>query len=119
MYLADIYLADVSTVGVQVTPLQQCEASSLNVDCFNCDVAWLATGSCMPGVYAYQYTLTNSEGYSAVPVNVTVQIYEQVSPGLPVLCPLTVLYVPIVLCTWSSVLPSLTGVMALCRLKKW
>ena len=70
--------ADVSIVGVQVTPLQQCAASSLNVDCFNCDVAWLATGSCMPGVYAYQYTLTNSEGYSAVPVNVTVQIYEQV-----------------------------------------
>lgn len=35
----------------------------------------------MPGVYAYQYTLTNSDGYSAVPVNVTVQIYEQVGPG--------------------------------------
>lgn len=73
MYLAEIGIAD-----VQVTPLQQCEAPSLNVDCFNCDVAWLATGSCMPGVYAYQYALTNSEGYSAVPVNVTVQIYEQV-----------------------------------------
>ena len=66
---------------VQVTPLQQCEASSLNNDCFNCDVVWLASGSCMPGVYAYQYTLTNPDGYSAVPVNVTVQIYEQVSPG--------------------------------------
>ncbi|KAL0019324.1 hypothetical protein WJX77_004058 [Trebouxia sp. C0004] len=67
---------DISSL-VQVTPLQQCEASSLNVDCFNCDVAWLASGSCMPGVYAYQYTLTNSDGYSAVPVTVTVQIYEQ------------------------------------------
>ena len=76
-----MYFADVSSVGVQVTPLQQCEASSLNVDCFNCDVAWLASGSCMPDVYSYQYTLTNSNGYSAVPVNVTVQIYEQVSPG--------------------------------------
>ncbi len=74
-------LADVRIVAAQVTPLQQCEASSLNVDCFNCDVAWLASGSCMPGVYAYQYTLTNSDGYSAVPVNVTVQIYEQVTPG--------------------------------------
>lgn len=33
----------------------------------------------MPGVYSYQYTLTNTDGYSAVPVNVTVQIYEQVA----------------------------------------
>lgn len=32
----------------------------------------------MPGLYAYQFTLTNNEGYSAVPLNVTVQIYEQV-----------------------------------------
>ncbi|KAL0041497.1 hypothetical protein WJX79_005389 [Trebouxia sp. C0005] len=72
----DPVYGDISSL-VQVTPLQQCEASSSNIDCFNCDVAWLATGSCMPGVYAYQYTLTNSDGYSAVPVNVTVQIYEQ------------------------------------------
>lgn len=66
------------TNPLQVTPIQQCEAASLNVDCFNCDVAYLLTGTCMPGLYAYQYTLTDSEGYSAVPVNVTVQIYEQV-----------------------------------------
>ena len=32
----------------------------------------------MPGVYYYQYTLTNADGHSAVPVNLTVQIYEQV-----------------------------------------
>ena len=63
---------------LQVTPLQQCEASSLHVDCFNCDVAFLATGTCMPGQYYYQYSLTNAEGHLAVPVNVTVQIYEQV-----------------------------------------
>ena len=68
---------------MQVTPLQQCEAAYLNVDCFNCDVASLATGSCMPGQYVYQYTLTDADGYSAVPVNVTVQIYEQVSASLP------------------------------------
>lgn len=61
--------------------MQQCEAASLNVDCFNCDVANLATGTCMPGQYLYQYTLTNSDAYSAVPVNVTVQIYEQVGVG--------------------------------------
>ena len=63
---------------VQVTPLQQCAASSLHVNCFNCDVAYLASGTCMPGLYSYQYTLTNAEGHSAVPVNVSVQIYEQV-----------------------------------------
>ena len=61
-----------------VTPLQQCAASSLHVNCFNCDVAYLASGTCMPGLYSYQYTLTNAEGHSAVPVNVSVQIYEQV-----------------------------------------
>ena len=64
----------------QVATLQQCAPSSLHVDCFNCDVAWLATGTCMPGMYYYQYTLINPDGYSAVPVNLTVQIYEQVRP---------------------------------------
>lgn len=63
---------------MQVAALQQCSATSLNVDCFNCDATWLASGNCMPGLYAYQFTLTNNEGYSAVPLNVTVQIYEQV-----------------------------------------
>lgn len=37
----------------------------------------------MPGMYYYQYTLTNPDGYSAVPVNLTVQIYEQVCPPPP------------------------------------
>ena len=63
----------------QVTAIQQCSQASLNVDCFNCDATYLATGDCLPGLYAYQFTLTNSEGYTAVPLNVTVQIYEQVS----------------------------------------
>ena len=64
--------------AVQVSALQQCSASSLHVNCFNCDATWLGTGTCMPGVYYYQYTLTNADGHSAVPVNLTVQIYEQV-----------------------------------------
>lgn len=68
---------------VQVAALQQCSAASLHVDCFNCDATWLASGTCMPGVYYYQYTLTNTDGYSAVPVNLTVEILEQAcSPQL-------------------------------------
>lgn len=78
MHAAAILVHEMKLNGVQVSALQQCSASSLHVDCFNCDTTWLASGTCMPGVYYYQYTLTNADGHSAVPVNLTVQVYEQV-----------------------------------------
>ena len=77
-------------------------------------MAWLASGSCVPNVYTYQYTLTNSEGYSAVPVNVTVQIYEQVTNTTSHVLNFDSCCVLIVLCTWSSVLQSLMDVIV-CR----
>ncbi|KAK9816624.1 hypothetical protein WJX72_002981 [[Myrmecia] bisecta] len=62
------------SASIQITAIEQCVTGEVN--CFECDPSYLASGLCLPGAYLYQYTLTDSSGANAVPVALQVKIYE-------------------------------------------
>ena len=63
--------------------LPACAAADSSGDCFECAASSLLLGACLPGLYGFNLTVTNSQGYTSPSIVLQVQIYELVSPCVP------------------------------------
>lgn len=63
--------------------LPACAANDASGDCFECAASSLLLGACLPGLYAFNLTVTNSQGYTSPTIVLQVQIYELVSLCVP------------------------------------
>ena len=65
---------------MQVVSVQQCSNDTVDVSCFECSIRFLLAGQCLPGLYTFNYTVTNSQGYTSQPLYLQVSVYEMVGP---------------------------------------
>ena len=63
--------------------LPACAAADTSGDCFECAASSLLLGACLPGLYGFNLTVTNSQGYTSPSIVLQVQIYERVSLCVP------------------------------------